>query len=73
MLGEVILGRLLQRSGARPDALRGRWLDLAGPEGRALQLRAGDRPLAELSDLDGDGRVDVGLWNGEVERRGGRH
>lgn len=64
ILGGIILGRLLARSDA-DDAgrLTGRWLELEDRGARVLQVRAGNQPLAELTDLDGDGRVDVSLWN----------
>lgn len=59
VLGDVILDRLFDASDERGRnvPVTGRWLEEAGV--RVLQLRAGDRPLAELSDLDGDGVVDV--------------
>ncbi len=59
VLGRVVLGRLVNRArylGAT-GGLEGRWLDL-GARGRVLQLRAGGRPLAELADLNRDGRAD---------------
>lgn len=61
VLGDVILGRL--DDGRRLDRhgpLTGRWLR---PDGGAtvLQIRAGRLPVAELTDLNGDGRVDVVL------------
>lgn len=62
VLGDVVLGRLdgeRRRLGGRA-ALEGRWLDLR-QGGRVLQIRSGNVPVAELSDLDGDGRVDVTL------------
>lgn len=64
ILGDVILGRVLEASGlAQRDDLSGRWTRSASGEARVLQLRAGERPLAELTDLEGDGRVDVVLVN----------
>jgi hypothetical protein len=42
------------------EPLTGRWLRLRDG-GRVLQIRSGAMPIAELSDLDGDGRVDVAL------------
>jgi hypothetical protein len=64
VLGRVILGRVddrRQRLGV--DApMQGRWL--VTPEGaHVLQVRAGGVPLAEFTDLDGDGRVDLVLLN----------
>lgn len=81
ILGGVILGRMLARSDVGDDAgrLTGRWLELEDRGARVLQLRAGDRPVAELTDLDQDGIVDVALWNapeGEAEgteERGAAH
>lgn len=51
------LDLMRQRMGAR-YALTGRWIR---PDGRALvlQVRSGGTAIAELSDLNGDGRVDV--------------
>lgn len=65
ILGEIILGRLLDggaygRTGrSRTGRITGRWLELADPGARVLQVRSDGRALAELSDLDRDGRVDV--------------
>lgn len=63
VLGEVVLGRLLARSGLDRDGtpLTARWRTLQESGARVLQIRAGSRPLAELTDLDGDGAVDVQL------------
>lgn len=65
VLGEVILGRMLESSppGRRAAPLTARWLELEEPAARVLQIRSGDRPLAELTDLDLDGTVDVTLWS----------
>ena len=61
ILGRPVFDRLRRHSHWEDHAdLRGRWID-AGRRGRALQVRAGDVPLAELSDLDGDRRVDAVL------------
>ena len=59
LLGAVVLERLLEHTplAARDRRVTGRWLERRGA--RVLQLRAGDRPLAELSDLDRDDVVDV--------------
>lgn len=66
VLGDGLLERLLQGSaGASRDApVTGRWLELEERGARVLQLRSGGRPLAELTDLDRDGRVDVNLRTG---------
>jgi hypothetical protein len=63
ILGQVVLGRIEARgqrvAGAAP--LSGRWAPATHKGGRVLQIRAGTIPLAELSDLDGDGRIDAVL------------
>lgn len=62
ILGDVVFGRLdreRQRMGGGTP-LQGRWLDLSNG-GSVLQLRSGSLPVAELTDLDGDRRVDVTL------------
>lgn len=62
VLGDVVFGRLegeRQRLGGR-TTLDGRWLDLSDG-GRVLQIRSGSLPVAELSDVNGDGRVDIAL------------
>lgn len=64
ILGGEALDRLLARAGA--DAARGflngRWQRRAGPpRARILQVRVVDRPLAEITDLDADGRADAVL------------
>lgn len=62
VLGRVVFGRL-QEHGHQLGAhgpIVGRWTG-ADTGGRVLQLRAGGLPLAELTDLDGDGRVDLVL------------
>lgn len=61
ILGEVIFRRLAQEARlARTDRVRGRWLS---PDGRSgvLQIRSGSGPVAELTDRNGDGRVDAVL------------
>lgn len=62
ILGGVIFGRLVhERDRIRGRApLAGRWLRTRDGA-RILQVRAGRVPLAELSDLDGDGRVEITL------------
>jgi len=71
LLGRRALEELLLRAGHRSTSIRflnGRWQLAAGPPGaRILQIRVVDRPLAEVNDLDGDGRVDAVL----VYRTGG--
>lgn len=62
VVGRRVYGRLdimRRRMGVR-YALTGRWIR---PRGGALvlQVRAGPMAVAELSDMDGDGRVDVVL------------
>lgn len=68
LLGTAVLDRLLDEAlghhyrerhyrDRRRIPLTGRWLEASGT--RVLQLRAGDRPLAELGDLDRDGVVEV--------------
>lgn len=64
LLGAEVFGRLAdvarqeRRSG---DFLNGRWAPTDGRRARVLQVRVTDEPLAELSDVDGDGRVDAVL------------
>lgn len=64
ILGEAVLGRLLERAGVEAPRgfLNGRWQEgVASSGARVLQVRVVDRPLAEISDLDGDGRADAVL------------
>lgn len=64
ILGEDVLRRLLDEAGrdASVSFLNGRWQDgVAGPGARVLQIRVVDRPLAEISDLDADGRAEAVL------------
>ncbi|MGH7475566.1 MAG: hypothetical protein ACRELD_04700 [Longimicrobiales bacterium] len=62
VLGDVVFGRLdtqrRQMGGERP--LDGRWLRLDNGA-TVLQVRSGSLPIAELTDIDADGRVDVVL------------
>ena len=62
ILGDVVFGRLVQENrrigGTEP--LTGRWIRPGGVAD-VLQVRSGGVPVAELSDLDGDGRVDAVL------------
>lgn len=62
ILGDVVFGRLdgERRRLGGSAALDGRWLNLSNGS-RVLQVRSGSLPIAELSDVDGDGRVDVAL------------
>jgi hypothetical protein len=64
ILGEVVLGRIEDRGrrfgGTAP--VSGRWAPTGRRGERVLQIRAGQIPLAELSDLDGDGRIDAILF-----------
>lgn len=59
VLGEIVLGRVDERSRylGLADALVGRWVAVDGG-GSVLQVKSGDVPVAELTDADGDGRVD---------------
>lgn len=64
VLGDIVLRRLEShgsRIGAR-GPLTGRWLTSPGGP-LVLHVLAGGLPLAELTDLTGDGRVDVVLLN----------
>lgn len=62
ILGDVVYGRVAaegSRMGAR-EPLTGRWVRADGAAA-VLQVRSGSLRLAELTDLDGDGRVDAVL------------
>jgi len=61
-LGRVVLGRFVGPDGSpvSREPITGRWIP-ASSGGQVLQLRSGGSPIAELTDLDGDGRVDVVL------------
>jgi hypothetical protein len=64
-LGQVVFGRVddhRRRLGAS-EPLVGRW-HVDGSGARVLQLRAGNRPVAEFTDLNGDGRADLVLIAG---------
>jgi hypothetical protein len=64
LLGAVIIGRLeghSRRIGLN-DALTGRWL-ATDRGGTILEIRSGRAPIAELVDLDGNGRFDLVLLN----------
>lgn len=61
VLGREALEEVLGRAGVDERAgVTGRWAR-PGDGARVLQLRSGARPVAELNDLDGDGRVDAAL------------
>jgi hypothetical protein len=64
ILGRVIYGRVdgQRRQLGAAGPLQGRWIDGRGGA-RVLQIRAGGIPIAELSDLNGNGRADVVLLN----------
>jgi hypothetical protein len=65
-LGQVVFGRVddhRRRLGAS-EPLVGRWHVDRASGATVLQLRSGNRPVAELTDLDGDGRVDLVLIAG---------
>ena len=54
----------MDRAGVEASAsfINGRWQEGAGPpDARVLQLRVVDRPLAEITDLDADGRAEAVL------------
>jgi hypothetical protein len=64
ILGQVVFGRLenqRRRVGAS-GPMQGRWVQ--GRDGaQVLQIRAGGIPIAEFTDLNGNGRADVVLLN----------
>ena len=64
ILGDVILGRLTRfgREAGLSGSVDGRWLPLSSG-GAVMQLRMGGVPLAELADLNRDGRAEVVLLN----------
>jgi hypothetical protein len=71
VLGERGYNRLLnqRRRAGLEGELAGRWVDGGRSAARVLQVRAGQSPLAELADRDGDGRVDVMfVWEGQRGR-----
>jgi hypothetical protein len=67
ILGDVVFGRLQAESRARGSrgALTGRFVQPHGASGLVLQIRSGDIPIAELTDLNGNGRVDGILLTGD--------
>jgi hypothetical protein len=65
VLGDVVFGRIAtegNRAGAS-EPLTGRWLT-TDSGARVLQIRSGAIPVAELTDLDGNGRADSVLIRG---------
>lgn len=62
VLGDVVFGRVDDQrrrlGGSAP--LEGRWMQPRDGM-RVLQIRSGGVPVAELTDVDGDGRVDYSL------------
>ena len=75
LIGPRALERLLEAAGFAPSSsryLNGRWQLEAGPAGgHILQIRVVDRPLAEINDVDGDGRVDAVLVHRSQAGSGG--
>ena len=65
LLGDIVYGRLARhgRLQGMAGAVDARWLPLSGG-GALLQLRMGGVPLAEMADLDRDGRAETVLLNG---------
>ena len=64
ILGDVILGRVTRfgRDAGLGGSVDGRWLPVSSG-GSVLQLRMGGAPIAELADLNRDGRAEVVLLN----------
>ena len=64
ILGNVILGRLtgFGRQAGLAGSMDGRWIPLSSG-GTVLQVRMGGVPIAELADLNRDGRADMILLN----------
>ncbi len=63
ILGEVIAAEILgiARDQGLDGVLNGRWADTDADGALVLQLRSGSEPLAELTDRNGDGKVDAAL------------
>jgi hypothetical protein len=64
ILGDIVFGRLRARAD-QLDAdgpLEARWIR-PQPDALVLQVRAGDLPIAELSDTTGDGSAEVVMVN----------
>ena len=64
ILGDIVLGRIARfgREAGLSGGVDGRWMPLGGG-GSVLQLRMGGVPLAELADLNRDGRAEIVLLN----------
>jgi hypothetical protein len=64
ILGRVVFGRVeSQRRRLGADGpMQGRWVQGRGGA-QVLQIRAAGIPIAELTDLNGNGRIDVVLLN----------
>ena len=64
ILGDIVLGRLTRTGmdSGLSGPVDGRWLPLSNG-GSVLQVRMGGYPLAELADLNRDGRADAVLLN----------
>lgn len=64
ILGRVVFGRVdsQRRQIGTSAPLQGRWITARGGA-QVLQIRAGGIPIAELTDRNGDGRVDIVLLN----------
>lgn len=62
ILGDVVFGRLTAegRQLGASEPLNGRWIRGDGGA-NVLQIRSGTLPVAELTDLNGDGRADAVL------------
>ena len=61
ILGVVIVDKLVQEARLdRRDRIHGRWV-MPGGRADVLQIRSGSRPVAELTDVNRDGRVDAVL------------
>jgi hypothetical protein len=61
ILGDVVFGRLVSERSqiGATGPMTGRWIQADGAS--VLQIRAGGVPLAELTDLNGNGRADAVL------------
>lgn len=63
ILGEEALEEILRATDvdARRVFLNGRWHEVEGTDSRILQIRSSEEPVAEVTDLTGDGRVDAAV------------